>query len=347
MKERKTMGKENVATNQYISNPRIFADMINFKVYQGEQIVKADDLRELDVSLLALLEEGKVIKSIEKHRDVVKLWKVMCTEEATYCIFGIENQTLIHYAMPVRTMLYDILQYQKQIHNISDKHKKLKDYSEHSKGEFLSKFYKEDKLVPVITIVMYWGSESWDGPRSLREMMIDVPEKLEPFFQDYKLFLVEPEMLQEEELNLLQTDLKEVMVFMKYQKDKQKMKELLEHTEKLKYLDARAAMVINSVTKLNIKLNKEESGEVNMCQAIDEMMEDSRLLGVSQGISQGIDRGIEYNMINLIIKKLQKGKPVEIIADELEYEIQDITPIVSIVCQYAPEYDMDAIMKAL
>ncbi|MFI3213284.1 MAG: Rpn family recombination-promoting nuclease/putative transposase [Eubacteriales bacterium] len=341
------MGKENVVTNQYISNPNIFADMINFKVYQGEQIVKADDLRELDVSLLAILEDGKVVKTIEKHRDVVKLWKVMSTEQVTYCIFGIENQSLIHYAMPVRTMLYDILQYQKQVDNIGDKHKNSNDYRGHSNGEFLSKFYKEDKLIPVITIVMYWGSESWDGPRSLKEMMIDVPEKLEPFFQDYKLFLIEPEMLQEEELDLLQTDLKEVMSFMKYQRDKKKMKELLQNTEKLKHLDANTAMVINSVTKLKIKINKEESEEVNMCQAIDEMMEDSRLLGVDQGISQGIEQGIEYTMINLIIKKMQKGKSVEIIAEELEYEIQYITPIVSVVCQYAPEYDVDAIMKAL
>ncbi|MFI3212318.1 MAG: Rpn family recombination-promoting nuclease/putative transposase [Eubacteriales bacterium] len=190
------MGKENVATNQYISNPYIFADMINFKVYQGKPVVKADDLQALDTTQLAILgEKGKVSKSIEQHRDILKLWNIMYTNEVAYCIFGIENQTLIHYAMPVRTMLYDALQYQKQMDNIGHKHKEAEDYKGHSEGEFLSKFYKEDKLIPVITIVMYWGSESWDGPRSLKDMMMDVPEKIEPFFQDYKLFLIEPELL--------------------------------------------------------------------------------------------------------------------------------------------------------
>lgn len=37
-------------------------------------------------------------------------------------------------------------------------------------GEFLSGFWKTDRLIPVITLVIYLGSDSWDAPLSLKEM---------------------------------------------------------------------------------------------------------------------------------------------------------------------------------
>ena len=39
----------------------------------------------------------------------------MQEDEAAYILLGIENQTDIHYAMPVRNMIYDALQYGKQV----------------------------------------------------------------------------------------------------------------------------------------------------------------------------------------------------------------------------------------
>ncbi|MFI3212317.1 MAG: hypothetical protein R3Y24_03150 [Eubacteriales bacterium] len=78
------------------------------------------------------------------------------------------------------------------------------------------------------------------------------------------------------------------MTFLKYQKDKEKIRGLLKKDKNLMHLDPHTAMVINIVTKLNLEI-KEEGEDMNMCQAIDEMMEDSRLLGVDQGIEQGIE----------------------------------------------------------
>lgn len=37
-------------------------------------------------------------------------------------------------------------------------------------GEFLSGFWRTDRLIPVITLVIYFGSEAWDAPLSLKEM---------------------------------------------------------------------------------------------------------------------------------------------------------------------------------
>src|SRR5699024_10896867 len=37
--------------------------------------------------------------------------------------------------------------------------------------EFLSGMRKGDRLIPCYTMVIYWGEEKWDGPRSLGDMM--------------------------------------------------------------------------------------------------------------------------------------------------------------------------------
>lgn len=35
----------------------------------------------------------------------------------------------------------------------------------------IKKIFKEDKIIPVITVVLYFGEKPWDGPRSLKDMM--------------------------------------------------------------------------------------------------------------------------------------------------------------------------------
>ena len=58
----------------------------------------------------------------------------------------------------------------------------------------LSGFAKEDKLVPVITLTIYWNTGIWDGARSLHEML-DVQETDILKFVSYNLvfkFLYEP-----------------------------------------------------------------------------------------------------------------------------------------------------------
>ena len=40
-------------------------------------------------------------------------------DHAAYILLGIENQQKVHYAMPVRNMLYDALQYDKQVKAVS------------------------------------------------------------------------------------------------------------------------------------------------------------------------------------------------------------------------------------
>lgn len=51
--------------------------------------------------------------SIKKYRDVVKLLTVKRDEKASYILLIVENQYKTHYAMPVRNMIYDAMQFEK------------------------------------------------------------------------------------------------------------------------------------------------------------------------------------------------------------------------------------------
>ena len=49
---------------------------------------------------------------------------------------------------------------------------------------------KEDRFIPVVTIVVYYGEKEWDGALSLKQMMA-IPKEMENIVNDYKMKLVE------------------------------------------------------------------------------------------------------------------------------------------------------------
>ena len=82
---------------------RRFADVFNSFVYEGEQVIKPENLHFYGIS-------DKLI-SRQEFRDVLKKCVLMRDEKAHYLLFGIENQSNIHYAMPVKNCIYDALNY--------------------------------------------------------------------------------------------------------------------------------------------------------------------------------------------------------------------------------------------
>lgn len=57
--------------------------------------------------------------------------------------------------------------------------------------EFLSGIKKDDRFHPIINIILYYGEKEWDGPVSLKDMMIDMPERFADLFADYQINLVQ------------------------------------------------------------------------------------------------------------------------------------------------------------
>lgn len=85
-----------------------------------------------------------------------------------HIILANETQNNVHYAMPVRNMLYDVLEYVRQIQDLEKAHKENGDKLE--RDAFLSGITKDDRLKPVITTVFYLG-DRWDGSKSLYELL--------------------------------------------------------------------------------------------------------------------------------------------------------------------------------
>ena len=68
--------------------------------------------------------------------------------------------------------------------------------------------------------------------------------------------------------------LREVLGYIKYSRDKTKLRNYIVHNPRMK-LEKEAAQVIKIITKTPIKINT--GGEkTDMCQAVDEMIEDGR-----------------------------------------------------------------------
>ena len=180
------MGVIDTEGKNYLSNNKLFADAFNFLLYGGEEVIKADELKELDTTELTVPYGNNARVPVQKYRDLLKIWNAMMDNNAIYVILGAELQDKVHYGMPVKDGLYDMLGYSKQIAEIKRSYKKNTD-GEDEEGElvaedgvlkikltseeFLSGLRKGDKLMPIITAVVYLGEEPWDGPRSLFEML--------------------------------------------------------------------------------------------------------------------------------------------------------------------------------
>ncbi len=59
-------------------------------------------------------------------------------------------------------------------------------------GEFLSGFWAEDRLIPSITVTIIFGSEKWDGPLSLFEMMDVSDSDVLACMDNYHVRLIAP-----------------------------------------------------------------------------------------------------------------------------------------------------------
>ena len=277
------MGRIDTETKAFMSDPSRFADAFNYLIYDGQPVIKPDDLKPLDTTEIAIPYGSNARVPEQKYRDVLKLVSIMQDDEAIYAVLGVENQAKIHYAMPVKDMLYDALNYVRQV---SEAKKTLEKGDTVTTEEFLSGFRKEDRLLPVITLVIYFGSSEWDGPMSIHDMLSTKNKRLLDFVPDYRINLIAPMYVPDEDFEKFNTDLRDVMQFIKCSKDEAKLNQLTEGNRRFSRMDPETAELINLITDSKLKLTVKE-GTVDMCQAIQQMKEHSEAAGVARGKTEG------------------------------------------------------------
>ena len=124
---------------------------------------------------------------------------------------------------------------------------------------------------------------------------------------DYRINLFSPAEIKDEELDKLQSNLKEVMLFIKYSKDKRKLQELTSQTPGFRSLELKAARVIDSITGINLRFTETE-GSVNMCQAVQEMCDDARAEGRTAGLAEGRTEGLQEQAMLTAQRMLQDSR---------------------------------------
>ena len=317
------MGKKDIQAHEFLANNARFADLCNYFLFDGREIIAPDELKEQDTTeIFSAFGISKKELHLQKWRDLLKHVVVKSTNHCTYIIIGVENQSEIHYAMPIKNMIYDAINYGRQTKEAAKMHKKKKDTK--NNAEFLTGFTKEDKLTPVITLTVYWGCEEWDAPRSLHEMLRISDESVLQYVSDYKLNLIAP--CEISDFSKFNTSLGPVLQLLRVANDEVAMGNLITTNLAFRELENEAVETINVFAGLNIQPD-EEKEVTDMCKAWDDHYRSGVQNGIQKGIQQGLQKGLQRGehakrieaIENMILLGLTKEKILTKYSEE-EYE---------------------------
>ena len=301
--------KDSMAKEYFADNAR-FADLCNNVLYGGKEVILPENLKERDTTeVLTTLGLDKKTIAMQKLRDIFKNASIKYTGKSYVVLIGVENQSDIHYAIPVKNMFYDVMAYGNQVKETAKKHRKEKDTA--TADEFLSGFTKEDKLIPVITV--YLGTKEWDGPRKLSDMFGDVDEELLPFIPDYRINLLAPREIKD--FTGFRTSIRQLFEVLQNAYDKEKMQEVLQNDEKFSKVDRETVEAINLFAGTDIDIDEKEE-VIDMCKAWEEQKNEGRELGREEG---------RIRQAKVTALKLQKkGHSIEDIAECVDFDEETV-----------------------
>ncbi|MBR1711323.1 MAG: hypothetical protein IJ719_21295 [Clostridia bacterium] len=172
--------------------------------------------------------------------------------------------------------------------------------------EFLSGFRKEDKLIPVVTAVIYFGEKPWDGPLSLYEMFglsEDQLEALKPFVPDYKVNLIPPKNVDEADFDSkFNTGLG--LAFNAIMHSQGNAVDIVMNSKRRK-IDRASVLFIKEVLNFDLEFSEpEEEGEIDMCKAFEDFTLKTKVLALIDYLTGEGDSKEE------IIKKIVNKYPV-------------------------------------
>lgn len=293
--------KPDTILKNYWRNNEQFADLFNAVLFDGEPVIKPEELEDADTEESSVLEHREYAESIQASRDNIKIRKKSTVHGVEYVLLGNENQQHIHYAIPLRVMGYDYSTYKKQYDSNAKKCKTLEGIDE---DEYLSRMRRTDKFIPVITVVLYYGDKTWDGATTLHGML-DIPDKIARYVNDYKVLLVEArrnDLVLHNVNNVDLFNLLEIILDKDTPKNESK-KKAIQYGEEHQ-VDKSVVMTVAGATNSKIDYNAFEKGEVTMCTLFDEIANEGETKGRAKEI---VETGYEFNFSESdILVRLQR-----------------------------------------
>ena len=325
------MGRADEYQFDYLEDNFRFADQVNGALFQGRQVVKPEELQPAESHTVYLGKEAGTRKNFKAIVDKARIWRGRLIH-----ILAVESQTYVDYHMVLRNMLSESLSYQKQWKQKKALHEKEHDLTE-QKDAFLSGMTREEKFLPVITLVVYYGTEHpWDGARCLYDLL-EIDDEMRGFVTNYRLNLYDCH--EHDSFEEYHTGLRQLFEVVRYGKDKEKLRQVMEkNKEAYSKMDGDTRELLEVVAKVRIKEEDliMENGEkkYDMCKAFVDMKMEGKIEG-------SLER-----LVKSVCIKLSKNKPAAVIADELEEELSEIEKVIA-AQQKEGSYDVEQICKRL
>lgn len=250
------MAQKDLAEKVLLDYNDVFADIVNVLLFHGKQVISPDELQNQSVHSQYKADDEQLH---EQERDVVKNWV-----KGGVClgICGIENQTAIDPGMVLRVLGYDGASY---------------------RAELLDKNRK--KYAPVVTIVLNFNEKQWSTPKTLKEVL-DIPEDLEPYVNDYKLHVFDICWLTDEQLRMFKSDFGLVAeYFVQNRRDKNytPTSRTVRHVDEI--------LKLLSVMTQDVRFEKfeiQEGREYTMCDIVQGFIDEGRKEGREEGLIAAI-----------------------------------------------------------
>lgn len=315
------MGIPDISLKNWLSKNARFADLFNAIIFKGKQVIQPEKLTDIrNESDIIINDKNRKKRGENRFRDIVKKYD----ESFTLVILACEIQDKVHYAMPIRVMLYDSFSYIDQARKLweqleEDEKKNV------SAESFLSKFRKEDTLSPVITLILYYGDEEWDGSMELYQMFGELESQgwVKEYVSNYKINLVRPQNI--EDFSIFKSDLQMIFPMLKYKNNRKDMAEYINlnnaffQAVPMEDVYAIEALLGSGSFWTDRFVDKKEVH--NMCKAFEDIYTD--------GVAEGIEKGIEKTVLLLRKVGTSDERILELISTEYGLSMDEAEKYVS------------------
>ena len=287
------MGEKDISEKLLADYEDVFADIVNVLLFHGERRVHADSLQSTNTVSHYKADDSRLH---EQERDILKAWT---DGRIQIALLGLEHQTEPEKQMAVRVIGYEGANYRSQ--------------------------YKAKQITPVITLVLYFGTEKrWQYPQNLKALM-DIPDGLGSYVNDYRIHVFEIAWLADEQINLFQSDFR---VVARYFSEQRKNKDYVPHDKTiLKHVDAvlKLLAVMSGDHRYETLLaDSEHKGEVKtMDEALTRVINEGHARGLAEGRNEGLAEGraegLAEGQIKILVSLCRSGNiSVKIAADQLK-----------------------------
>ena len=257
---------------------------MNGALFQGRKVVKPEELEPADERAVYHGVKAGESRALEVISDKARTWRGSLVH-----IITIQNQTYVDYRMVLRNMLSESIGYHRQWKRKKVGHRRAKDFQNGSDA-FLSGINEDEKFIPIITLVVYCGTEhGWDGARCLYDLL-DIDDEMKEFVTNYKLNLYDCH--EHDTFDEYHTGLRQLFEMIRYGKDKEQLKRVMEENKEAYSNmdnDTREMLEVMTCVKFSEPYRIMEREErYSMLKAIEDMIEDGRTEGKVAGKIESI-----------------------------------------------------------